>query len=110
MTGADWSASATRSLAVLLNGDAITEPGPRGETISDQSFLLLFNAADHPVPFTLPAADAAAGWIVVVDTADPAAAVASGDDGSAGAPLGPASIRELPGRAVVVLQAVPRSD
>ena len=33
-----------KSLEVFLNGDAITEPGPRGERIRDDSFLLLFNA------------------------------------------------------------------
>ena len=66
MTNADWQASHTRSLAVLLNGEAITEPGPHGEPITDQSFLLLFNAHDLPVTFTLP--NTASGWQVVVDT------------------------------------------
>jgi len=90
MTEADWQASYARSLAVLLNGEAITEPGPRGETITDQSFLLLFNAHDQPVTFTLPGA----GWHVVFDTVDPAAA----------API-TANTREVAGRAVVVLEA-----
>src|SRR5580693_4050080 len=107
MTGADWGASDTRSLAVLLNGAAITEPGPRGEPITDQSFLLLFNANNQPVTFTLPAAGTAAGWVVVVDTAS-ADATAPADDGqSAGGLLGAASTRELRGHAVVVLQSSP---
>ncbi len=55
---------------MLLNGNAITEPGPRGETITDQSFLLLFNAGDQPVSFTLPGPEAAPGWQVAADTAD----------------------------------------
>jgi isoamylase len=114
MTGADWGASDTRSLAVLLNGEAITEPGPRGETITDHSFLLLFNASDQPVAFTLPAASAAAGWQVVVDTAVADTAVANTVAEVAGSPdpaaaaaglLAPASTRELPGRAIVVCQA-----
>ena len=102
MTEADWRASYARSLGVLLNGEAITEPGPRGETITDQSFLLLFNANDQPVTFTLPGAEVAPGWDLVVDTgaADPAS-----QQTEPGRELAPASARELPGRAVVVLQA-----
>ncbi len=69
MTVVDWRDGPARSLAVQLNGDAITEPGPRGEAITDQSFLLLFNAGDQPVSFTLPDPSVAAGtWQVVVRT------------------------------------------
>ena len=38
MTEADWNADYARSLAVLLNGDAITEPGTRGEPVRDNAF------------------------------------------------------------------------
>jgi isoamylase len=91
MTEADWQASFARSLAVLLNGEAITEPGPRGETITDQSFLLLFNAHSEPVTFTLPGN----GWQVMLDTGAPSAASA----------LMSGTSREVAGRAVVVLKA-----
>jgi len=93
MTEADWQASYARSLAVLLNGEAITEPGPRGETISDKSFLLLFNAHHEPVTFTMPGS----GWQVVFDTAESAPSAAAG--------LLTASTRQVAGRAVVVLEA-----
>ena len=95
MTVTDWGSDA-RALAVLLNGDAITEPGPRGEVIVDQSFLLLFNAADQPVTFTLPGAGPAAAWDVIVDTA-------SGEP-AAGDPRPAASVLTVAGRAVVVLR------
>ena len=69
MTDADWGASYAKSLAVFLNGDAISEPDPRGGKITDAKFLLLFNAHSNPLTFTLPEANYAAGWEVVIDTA-----------------------------------------
>jgi isoamylase len=96
MTVTDWG-SDERALAVLLNGNAITEPGPRGEAIVDQSFLLLFNTADQPVTFTLPGAGPTAGWEVVVDTAAP--------EPPAGDPHPAASQLTVTSRAVVILRA-----
>jgi glycogen operon protein len=69
MTQADWAASYANSLAVYLNGDAISEPDPRGEKITDARFLLLFNAHSEPLTFTLPEASFATGWEAVIDTA-----------------------------------------
>jgi isoamylase len=69
MTSQDWETSYANSLAVFLNGDAISEPDPRGEKISDARFLLMFNAHSSPLTFTLPGASLATGWEVVIDTA-----------------------------------------
>ena len=44
-------------MMVFLNGDAITEPGPRGEPVRDDTFLILLSAHSEPVTFTLPAAE-----------------------------------------------------
>jgi glycogen operon protein len=68
MTEADWRASYARSLAAFLNGEAISEPDPRGGKITDAKFLLLFNAHNNPITFTLPEASYAVGWEVVIDT------------------------------------------
>jgi glycogen operon protein len=56
---------------VFLNGGAISEPDPRGERISDDRFLLLFNAGGDTVTFTLPEARYGAHWQVYIDTCGP---------------------------------------
>ncbi|MER5490359.1 glycogen debranching protein GlgX [Streptomyces sp. NPDC002490] len=66
----DWSAALARALSVFLNGDAISEPGPRGERIVDDSFLLMVNASPEPLVFTVPTGHGP-HWRVVVDTALP---------------------------------------
>jgi isoamylase len=69
MTDNDWHTGYARSLGVFLNGDAITEPGPRGDTVRDQSFLLLFNAHREPVTFVLPGRRFGDAWDALIDTA-----------------------------------------
>ena len=96
MTDEDWGASYAKSLVVFLNGDAISEPDPRGGKITDDSFLLLFNAHSNPLMFTLPEAGYAAGWEVVIDTAHP---------GSPGAAHPPKDEIEVRDHAVVVLRS-----
>jgi isoamylase len=73
MTDEDWNTGYAKALGVFLNGDAISEPDPRGERVRDDTFLLLFSADSQPVAFTLPAARFGRGWTVVLDTASPAA-------------------------------------
>ncbi len=68
MADADWAETYARAFQVFLNGEAIAEPDPRGEPIVDDSFLLLFNAADNGVDITLPPADFGERWTCVVDT------------------------------------------
>jgi glycogen operon protein len=70
MTDADWSAGFNKSFAIFLNGDAIAEPGRRGERITDDSFLLLFNAHDGDLEFTPPPSRYGALWARVIDTAE----------------------------------------
>ncbi len=98
MTDADWQASYAKSVAVFLNGAAITEPDPRGDPVTDMKFLLLFNAGAEPITFTLPEAKLGSDWEIVIDTLSP--------DGIGEAErFGPKSKIEVAGRAVVVLQS-----
>jgi glycogen operon protein len=70
MTDDDWNAGFAKSVTVFLNGNAITEPDMRGERITDDSFLLLFNAAEHDLDFAIPAACYGEHWMLELDTAD----------------------------------------
>jgi isoamylase len=70
MTRYDWQNAQARALTVFLNGSAISEPGPRGEPVTDDSFLLLFNAQDTHREFMVPV-DHGRRWLTVVDTARP---------------------------------------
>ncbi|MCS0635473.1 glycogen debranching protein GlgX [Streptomyces sp. LP05-1] len=85
MTSEDWQAAHAKALSVFLNGNAISEPGPRGERIADDSFLLMFNAGAEELEFVVPV-NHGRQWQVVVDTAVPesvrpgqGAKVAAGD-------------------------------
>ena len=68
MTDEDWDAQG-RAMAVFLNGDAITEPDPRGRRIVDDSFLLLVNTGPEGTSFDLPGPPYDGPWEVVLDTA-----------------------------------------
>jgi glycogen operon protein len=105
MTLADWGSAYARSIGVFLNGDAITEPGPRGEAITDSHFLLLFNAHSEAVEFALPGPDLAPGWHVVVDTAHQAGR--NGENNGAPDRREPGSRMLVRDRAIVVLEAAP---
>jgi glycogen operon protein len=65
----DWEAGYARSLGVFLNGGAISEPGRRGEKVTDDSFLLLFNAHYEDLEFRIPQESFGPGWSTVLDTA-----------------------------------------
>ena len=68
MTQHDWSTGA-KCLGLFLNGDGIAAPGPEGEKVSDDSFLLLFNASPDDCMFTLPSRRFGTRWSIVFDTA-----------------------------------------
>jgi isoamylase len=68
MSDEDWQAGVARSIGVLLNGEAIPDPDPRGERVTDDSFLLLFNADSETQRFRIPVGDWGEHWVTVLDT------------------------------------------
>src|ERR1700733_10655913 len=48
---------------------AISAPGPPGQRVRDDSFLLLFNASETDLKFAIPPARYGEEWVRVLDTA-----------------------------------------
>jgi glycogen operon protein len=72
MTRRDWQ-SGEPVLGVFLNGAEIPTPGPRGQEIVDDSFLLLFNAHAEDRTFMLPPRRFGARWAFELSTFYPEA-------------------------------------
>jgi glycogen operon protein len=72
MTRRDWQ-SGTGVVGVFLNGKEIVTPGPHGQDVEDDSFLLLFNASPEEHTFTLPNRRFGTNWMLELRTDDPAA-------------------------------------
>ncbi len=94
MDDADWHDAGLRSLGMYLDGRGLRHRNRRGETIVDESFLLLLHADDHDGSFRLPGPPWAAGYSAVIDTAQ---------DGGVPEPHRPAAGGDLPVRARSVL-------
>ena len=71
MAEEDWEAGFGKSVAVYLNGDGIPDRNSRGERVTDDSFIMIFNAHDGSIDFTLPSSEYGAKWELVLDTATP---------------------------------------
>jgi isoamylase len=99
MSDDDWDSGFGKSVAVYLNGLGIPDLDARGQRVTDDSFLLCFNAHHEPIEFTLPPTEFGAAWTPVVDTA---VAAANPDDPQP-TPAGHAV--RVAARAMVVLQA-----
>ena len=98
MTEEDWDSGFGKSIAVYLNGQGIPGMDRRGHRITDDSFVLCFNAYHEPIEFTLPPTELGAQWRVVTDTAVP-------ENGHGETTMAAGSIVIVEGRALVVLQA-----
>jgi glycogen operon protein len=92
----DWGSGFGRTIGVFYNGHGIQEQDSRGRRITDDSFLLAFNAHDDNVDFLLPAEEYTPFWDLLVDTADSA---------DTGEPLKAGSVLKLAAKSLVVLRA-----
>ena len=102
MTDEQWQAPGVKTLGVQLAGDAIDERGPHGERVSDDTLLIILNADERPVAFTLPNHEAAKRWEVVFDTVHPTFTAAHGEfEGGA--------VYRVAERSVVCLRRLPRA-
>jgi len=68
MTLDAWDHEHARALGVYLAGEALTETDRRGQRLTDDNFLLLFNAGAEAVDFQLPQQLGPGSWLVLVDT------------------------------------------
>jgi isoamylase len=96
MTARDWQ-EGEPVLGLFLNGRRIPDPGPHGEQIEDDSFLMLFNASFEEQTFKLPAARLGATWLFELSTFEPAR-----EPGSSSHPA--RSELTLPAHALIVLR------
>ena len=71
MTEQDWGVEFGRCLTVFLNGEGIPDLDPRGQRVTDSSFLLCFNAHHEDIEVQLPGNGYGDDWTVVLDTATP---------------------------------------
>jgi len=68
MTDADWNDGHTRTLGLFIDGELVGEVSDRGQPVTDDAFLLLFNASADPVEWLLPP-DWKRPWRVAMATA-----------------------------------------
>ena len=99
MTEEDWESGFGKSVAVFLNGQGIPDLDVRGQRVTDDSFVLCFNAHHEPIDFTLPPADFGVAWLPVIYTDAKAQPTETPSPASASV--------TVEARAVMVLQAAP---
>ncbi|HYX82139.1 MAG TPA: glycogen debranching protein GlgX [Gemmatimonadales bacterium] len=66
MTQQDWQKADAQALGMLIDGEATDETDERGEPIKGDTMLLIVNASESNVDFTMPAGK----WTTVLDTDD----------------------------------------
>ena len=73
MTRRDWADAEQLTVGLFLNGDEIPERTQEGEEVSDETFVILFNAHAERVTFLLPPRRFGQRWKLELSTAAPQA-------------------------------------
>jgi isoamylase len=63
-----WNTEWNKSLAIVLNGQTLQVTDENGVPVTDDSFLLIVNAAPEGVEFTMPASPSGHTWKLILDT------------------------------------------
>ncbi len=99
MTQRNWRDDNALTLGVFLNGSEIPTLTAQGAPVIDDTFLILFNAWDGPIAFTLPSVAFGRRWAHELSTAAP--------ELEPGAEVHPArGVVAVEGRSLVVLRRV----
>jgi isoamylase len=114
MSDEDWESGFGRSIMVFLNGDGIPDLDRRGERVTDDSFILCFNAHDDDIDMTIPNGTYGGEWTVVLDTftgevfaesgSGVVLGVVAGDQVTGARTLAAGQVLTVPSRSLIVLQ------
>ena len=69
MTNADWFDASRQTLAVWFDGNDVRGHGPRGERLTDDSWLIVLHAGADDTAITLPGLPYGDEYVPVLDTA-----------------------------------------
>jgi isoamylase len=97
MSHESWDSGTAKSIAVYLNGESLDMVDSRGESVSDDTFLVLINGSDALIRFELPADDWAQEWTFMVDTA-------TGRCEEHGTLVAAKALISVPGRSLILLR------
>jgi glycogen operon protein len=70
MSDDEWNRGYARSIGLLLSGQTMDVRNSKGEPVTDDTFVMFFNAHHDKLPFRLPRIrNSRAAWELVLDTA-----------------------------------------
>jgi glycogen operon protein len=72
LTEEDWGDTEARALGMLIDGAATDEVDERGHAVIGDSLLLILNADEDAIRFSLPQLEDEKIWVMMVDTASDA--------------------------------------